>query len=922
MALTGSRKENTMATIPEIQAWLAANPNATPTQVFAAAALNGFTSAQMAEATGHSVATVEQAWKGAGVPVQNTQAQIDKLLSTQPADIADWPPIRRTELRDLQQRLTYENMPSPSLQDTIAVLQDAGRAHSNSLKNAQAVLKERNALTTLSSPTATPAQIWQARNIISPPKISTESDGDSVAQDILAIANANAIQNTPEWQAVVIAYNTGNVVPEAYRPLLNRLNGYFTDGAAAPGNLLPEVAGQALSQWARDAAPGGFDRVMNIASSLVLTYAFTVAGMPAWAAAATSSGVQTLGTGGSLGDAVKNAAMSGAFAWGGQQLGDFSKGWVPSGWDQAAKDAAQAAFGGAGIGAATAIATGESPLEGALMGAAMSGLGSLAKSYLLPSSLGGTGGGKVTNAQLNELTTSGLTNEQVKAAAEAWKASGELTPDQSAWADSIINTAGTGVVDAPYTELSGIDPVTGNITSTVINPNGTQTVTTFLPDGTTSVVTPGSGITGISGVDTGSGQVTNTDISDAGQVTTTNVTGGNTGGVTDPYLNQMRNAGYTNVTSIDPKVQEELAKDPNWIDKLTSGADRFVDANQNGVWDLGEVVKAVTGIATAGGVITDLTGGGGGGEGTSVYTGPGAGTGTGNKVYTGSYAQSGIAAATPGAWSQPLSVDPATGIVAGYGAPEQTYFTNNLPTNYTGQGVYTPPPEEVTYTPYKPEIWQGRTSLAGDLDLRIKATPGITAPEFQQFVGDLGGTYDPITGLVTGDGVMYHPPGAPRVDASGVAIPQYGPVYPGKLAFDPTTGKVVDLRFTEASDDISGLVNLSGGDVTVTGYAEGGAVRSSGLTGLMPHLIQGDGDGLSDEVPAYIDGMGQQEHEPIRVADGEYIIPSDVVSGIGNGSTDAGAKVLNTLVARVRKERTGSKKPAKKVNAQKIVQSV
>ena len=74
--------------------------------------------------------------------------------------------------------------------------------------------------------------------------------------------------------------------------------------------------------------------------------------------------------------------------------------------------------------------------------------------------------------------------------------------------------------------------------------------------------------------------------------------------------------------------------------------------------------------------------------------------------------------------------------------------------------------------------------------------------------------------------------------------------------------------------------------------------QQSGIAGL----VKGPGDGLSDDVPANIEGR-----EPVNLADGEVIIPADVVSGLGNGSTDAGAEILAAMNDRIRKDRTGTK---------------
>jgi len=55
------------------------------------------------------------------------------------------------------------------------------------------------------------------------------------------------------------------------------------------------------------------------------------------------------------------------------------------------------------------------------------------------------------------------------------------------------------------------------------------------------------------------------------------------------------------------------------------------------------------------------------------------------------------------------------------------------------------------------------------------------------------------------------------------------------------------------------------------------------------------------------------------LADGEFVVPADVVSHLGNGSTDAGAKQLYAMMDKVRKARTGTTKQGKKINPNKFV---
>ena len=92
-------------------------------------------------------------------------------------------------------------------------------------------------------------------------------------------------------------------------------------------------------------------------------------------------------------------------------------------------------------------------------------------------------------------------------------------------------------------------------------------------------------------------------------------------------------------------------------------------------------------------------------------------------------------------------------------------------------------------------------------------------------------------------------------------------------------------------------------------------LASGGIAGLKEgKFLDGRTDGMADEKPAMIDG-----EQPAALSDGEFVIPADVVSHLGNGNSDAGAKVLEDMMARVRKERTGSTKQGKEINPEEFL---
>jgi hypothetical protein len=89
---------------------------------------------------------------------------------------------------------------------------------------------------------------------------------------------------------------------------------------------------------------------------------------------------------------------------------------------------------------------------------------------------------------------------------------------------------------------------------------------------------------------------------------------------------------------------------------------------------------------------------------------------------------------------------------------------------------------------------------------------------------------------------------------------------------------------------------------SIGGYSDGG------------RMLKGPGDGMSDSIPATIG-----KRQPARLADGEFVVPADVVSHLGNGSTDAGARKLYSMMDKVRTARTGKKKQAPAVKTDKYM---
>ena len=120
---------------------------------------------------------------------------------------------------------------------------------------------------------------------------------------------------------------------------------------------------------------------------------------------------------------------------------------------------------------------------------------------------------------------------------------------------------------------------------------------------------------------------------------------------------------------------------------------------------------------------------------------------------------------------------------------------------------------------------------------------------------------------------------------------------------------------------VTGGTDTSGGglayggsvDDLMVGYAEGGDVISEG------RYLRGPGDGMSDDIYAYIEGGMAGKDQPARLARNEFVIPADVVSDLGNGSSDAGADALYEMMERVRKARHGTKDQPPAVKPEKVM---
>ena len=167
---------------------------------------------------------------------------------------------------------------------------------------------------------------------------------------------------------------------------------------------------------------------------------------------------------------------------------------------------------------------------------------------------------------------------------------------------------------------------------------------------------------------------------------------------------------------------------------------------------------------------------------------------------------------------------------------------------------------------------------------------------------------------------------------AGVMTPYPGPVTPpaptgmtmgndgsgpasSVINTNPVTSQGGFSNFT-SQYKYGGIAALNGGGAAsaynrrYNGYSAGGKPANPG------YYLGGSTDGMADKIPARIDN--QQE---ARLSDGEFVVPADVVSHLGNGNSNAGAKNLYSMMDRVRKARTGNTKQGTEINPNKFIPS-
>jgi len=166
--------------------------------------------------------------------------------------------------------------------------------------------------------------------------------------------------------------------------------------------------------------------------------------------------------------------------------------------------------------------------------------------------------------------------------------------------------------------------------------------------------------------------------------------------------------------------------------------------------------------------------------------------------------------------------------------------------------------------------------------------PAVAPPAVNPYAGQMAMKYNPTP--VTGDKT-----GATTGTTTGTTAAVTTPAATGiaaALPVMPTQQQLMDPNYK----------------INSIGMADGGIAMAKG------RYLQGGTDGMADKISTTIDG-----NQEAALSHGEFVIPADVVSHLGNGNSDAGAKKLYAMMDRIREARTGTKEQGKKINPDKFL---
>ena len=219
-----------------------------------------------------------------------------------------------------------------------------------------------------------------------------------------------------------------------------------------------------------------------------------------------------------------------------------------------------------------------------------------------------------------------------------------------------------------------------------------------------------------------------------------------------------------------------------------------------------------------------------------------------------------------------------------------------------GSPIYHPQYQDYRQTPYQANV-MGPSQLQAAMAQYNSRTPlvrgNLSSISQGQPIGQSAGSFGQGAGSYTGTGPA-------STQTAGYAIDplqmQGSPAYNAQQAQQALLDQIAQAALPSFGMASGGVADGGIKDGHLGSYSDGG------------RLLKGPGDGVSDGIPATIGGK-----QPARLADGEFVIPARIVSELGNGSTDAGAKRLYAMMDRIKAARAKTKDIAKDTKAYKYL---
>jgi len=225
-------------------------------------------------------------------------------------------------------------------------------------------------------------------------------------------------------------------------------------------------------------------------------------------------------------------------------------------------------------------------------------------------------------------------------------------------------------------------------------------------------------------------------------------------------------------------------------------------------------------------------------------------------------------------------------------------FTGGIPSLTATRAMYGTPQQQIGTFGATPPKGSAQPNVTPDQFTSYLHNPNVTDAQIANEMNKYGITPDQVASITKTDPSVvqkrYNSVMGPNAQLGSYRPGQGGVTYFSPMTYAPATAPAPAPAPAAASTD--GTTNAADGGMMHGGISTLGAYSDGG------HLLKGPGDGVSDSIPATIGG-----HQPARLADGEFVIPARIVSEIGNGSTDAGARKLYAMMDRIKHARAKAK---------------